>query len=203
MTVVELSSYHTADLETGPEVALVTNLFREHTDWHGSRRPTAPTSCACSACRACAWRSSSARDQWLRAELEGRPHANRPRADRRRGATGTDTDDAVPRLLRYGVADGWDSVAEGSRERRAARKRRRAAAARRAQRAQPVRRRSPRSKRSASCRRAAWLRWTASGRWRTDSRRSPSATACCGSTTASRPRPSRRSRRSRASPAAS
>ena len=36
VTVVELSSYHTADLETGPEVALVTSLFREHTDWHGS-----------------------------------------------------------------------------------------------------------------------------------------------------------------------
>ncbi len=34
--VVELSSYHTADLGTGPEVAVVTNLFREHTDWHGS-----------------------------------------------------------------------------------------------------------------------------------------------------------------------
>lgn len=36
ITVLELSSYHTADLETGPEVALVTNLYREHTDWHGS-----------------------------------------------------------------------------------------------------------------------------------------------------------------------
>ncbi len=36
LAVVELSSYHTADLQTGPEVAVVTNLFREHTDWHGS-----------------------------------------------------------------------------------------------------------------------------------------------------------------------
>jgi UDP-N-acetylmuramoyl-L-alanine---L-glutamate ligase len=36
LAVVELSSYHTADLGTGPEVALVTNLFKEHTDWHGS-----------------------------------------------------------------------------------------------------------------------------------------------------------------------
>ncbi len=36
VTVVELSSYQTADLEVGTEVALVTNLFREHTDWHGS-----------------------------------------------------------------------------------------------------------------------------------------------------------------------
>ena len=36
MAVVELSSYQIADLEVGPEVALVTNLFREHADWHGS-----------------------------------------------------------------------------------------------------------------------------------------------------------------------
>jgi UDP-N-acetylmuramoylalanine--D-glutamate ligase len=34
--VLELSSFHTADLEQGPEVAMVTNLYREHTDWHGS-----------------------------------------------------------------------------------------------------------------------------------------------------------------------
>lgn len=36
VTVVELSSYQLADLNTGPEVAVITNLFREHTDWHGS-----------------------------------------------------------------------------------------------------------------------------------------------------------------------
>jgi UDP-N-acetylmuramoylalanine--D-glutamate ligase len=36
ITVVELSSYQIADLRQGPQVALVTNLFREHTDWHGS-----------------------------------------------------------------------------------------------------------------------------------------------------------------------
>ena len=34
--VCELSSYQIADLTTGPEVALLTNLYREHTDWHGS-----------------------------------------------------------------------------------------------------------------------------------------------------------------------
>ncbi len=34
--VLELSSYQIADLQDGPEVALITNLFREHTDWHGS-----------------------------------------------------------------------------------------------------------------------------------------------------------------------
>ena len=36
LAVVELSSYHLADLETGPEVAVITNLFAEHADWHGS-----------------------------------------------------------------------------------------------------------------------------------------------------------------------
>lgn len=36
LTVVELSSYQIADLETGPEVAVVTNLHREHLNWHGS-----------------------------------------------------------------------------------------------------------------------------------------------------------------------
>src|SRR4029077_11820723 len=36
VTVVELSSYQIADLQSGPEVALITNLFKEHTDWHGS-----------------------------------------------------------------------------------------------------------------------------------------------------------------------
>ncbi len=34
--VCELSSYQLADLTTGPEVAVMTNLYREHTDWHGS-----------------------------------------------------------------------------------------------------------------------------------------------------------------------
>jgi UDP-N-acetylmuramoylalanine--D-glutamate ligase len=33
--VVELSSYQAADLVTGPAVAAVTNLYKEHTDWHG------------------------------------------------------------------------------------------------------------------------------------------------------------------------
>ncbi len=34
--VLELSSYQIADLETGPETAILTNLYREHVDWHGS-----------------------------------------------------------------------------------------------------------------------------------------------------------------------
>ena len=38
LVVLELSSYQIADLEQGPEVALVTNIYREHTDWHGSEQ---------------------------------------------------------------------------------------------------------------------------------------------------------------------
>jgi UDP-N-acetylmuramoylalanine--D-glutamate ligase len=36
LAVVELSSYQIADLAVGPQVAVLTNLFREHMDWHGS-----------------------------------------------------------------------------------------------------------------------------------------------------------------------
>ncbi|MBV8219573.1 MAG: hypothetical protein JO325_13990, partial [Solirubrobacterales bacterium] len=32
--VLELSSYQIADLSQGPEVAAITNLYREHVDWH-------------------------------------------------------------------------------------------------------------------------------------------------------------------------
>ncbi|HEY1834510.1 MAG TPA: UDP-N-acetylmuramoyl-L-alanine--D-glutamate ligase [Solirubrobacteraceae bacterium] len=35
--VLELSSYQIADLASGPEVALITNLYDEHLDWHRSR----------------------------------------------------------------------------------------------------------------------------------------------------------------------
>jgi len=36
LAIVELSSYHVADLAVGPEVAVITNLYDEHADWHGS-----------------------------------------------------------------------------------------------------------------------------------------------------------------------
>jgi UDP-N-acetylmuramoylalanine--D-glutamate ligase len=36
LAVVELSSYQIADLASGPEVAVITSLFPEHLDWHGS-----------------------------------------------------------------------------------------------------------------------------------------------------------------------
>jgi UDP-N-acetylmuramoylalanine--D-glutamate ligase len=34
LAVVELSSYQTADLPIGPEVAMASNLYREHLNWH-------------------------------------------------------------------------------------------------------------------------------------------------------------------------
>ncbi len=36
LTFLELSSYQIADLTNGPETAVITNLFREHLDWHRS-----------------------------------------------------------------------------------------------------------------------------------------------------------------------
>jgi UDP-N-acetylmuramoyl-L-alanine---L-glutamate ligase len=38
LAIVELSSYHVADLTTGPETAVITSLFAEHADWHGSEQ---------------------------------------------------------------------------------------------------------------------------------------------------------------------
>lgn len=36
LAIVELSSYQIADLQVGPQIAVLTNLYREHADWHGS-----------------------------------------------------------------------------------------------------------------------------------------------------------------------
>lgn len=36
LIVLELSSYQIADLTQGPEIAVITNLYREHLDWHGT-----------------------------------------------------------------------------------------------------------------------------------------------------------------------
>jgi UDP-N-acetylmuramoyl-L-alanine---L-glutamate ligase len=83
--VVELSSYQIADLETGPQVAVITNLFREHTDWHGSEE---------------AYRRDKLR-------LLGLPGVQAAVLNAREA----DLLDAVPagagRVL-YGTSDGWD-----------------------------------------------------------------------------------------------
>lgn len=36
LAVIELSSYQVADLEAGPETAVVSNVYAEHVNWHGS-----------------------------------------------------------------------------------------------------------------------------------------------------------------------
>lgn len=36
LAVIELSSYQIADLRTGPETAVVSNVYTEHVNWHGS-----------------------------------------------------------------------------------------------------------------------------------------------------------------------
>ena len=38
LSVIELSSYQIADLEVGPQVVVLTNLHREHIDWHRSEQ---------------------------------------------------------------------------------------------------------------------------------------------------------------------
>ncbi len=89
VTVLELSSYHTADLEIGPEVALVTNLYREHTDWHGSEQ---------------AYRADKLR-------LLGLPGVRvAVLSARDEGLTQTA---AELETLRFGLPGGWDATAAG------------------------------------------------------------------------------------------
>jgi UDP-N-acetylmuramoyl-L-alanine---L-glutamate ligase len=89
IVVLELSSYQIADLDSGPEVALVTNLFKEHSDWHGSEA---------------AYRKDKLR-------LLGLPGV--------RMAVLNGREDSLaglcppPEITRYGVAEGWDASGEG------------------------------------------------------------------------------------------
>jgi len=89
VTVLELSSYQIADLQTGPQVALITNLFREHTDWHGSED---------------AYRADKLRVLDLPGVQVGVLNA------RDEGLMAAETH--VP-VARYGLPDGWDVRAEG------------------------------------------------------------------------------------------
>jgi UDP-N-acetylmuramoylalanine--D-glutamate ligase len=90
LAVVELSSYQIADLDTGPEVCVITNLFREHTDWHGSEE---------------AYRADKLR-------LLGLPGVRaavvNARDERLVNAVGAGT---APTL--YGTPDGWDAGPDG------------------------------------------------------------------------------------------
>jgi UDP-N-acetylmuramoylalanine--D-glutamate ligase len=93
VTVLELSSYQTADLDTGPEVALVTNLFKEHTDWHGSEH---------------AYRAEKLR----LLELPGVRVCVLNARDERLAAEGERLARNRVEVRRFGAPDGWD-VLEG------------------------------------------------------------------------------------------
>ncbi|HEV3034803.1 MAG TPA: UDP-N-acetylmuramoyl-L-alanine--D-glutamate ligase [Solirubrobacteraceae bacterium] len=89
VTVLELSSYHTADLEIGPEVAVVTNLYREHADWHGSEQ---------------AYRA----DKLRVLGLPGVRVAVLSARDERLAELAPDVE-----TIRYGQPGGWDALAAG------------------------------------------------------------------------------------------
>ena len=88
VTVLELSSYHIADLDMGPEVALVTSLFREHTDWHGSEEAYRADKLRLLGLPGVRKAVINARDPGLAAVLAG---------------TGSQSDTRA-----YGVPDAWD-----------------------------------------------------------------------------------------------
>ncbi|HLH14582.1 MAG TPA: UDP-N-acetylmuramoyl-L-alanine--D-glutamate ligase [Solirubrobacteraceae bacterium] len=102
LTVLELSSYHIADLRSGPQVALVTSLFREHTDWHGSEDAYRADKLRLLTLPEVRTAVINARDAGLAEALGG----SGPRA-------GGDALVGAPRTVRYGVREGWDVLAEG------------------------------------------------------------------------------------------
>ena len=97
VTVAELSSYQIADLDEGPEVVLITNLFREHTDWHTSEE---------------AYRADKLRILGLPGVRVGVINA------RDEGLAGVLAEPSAGvhadlEMIRYGVPDGWDVLADG------------------------------------------------------------------------------------------
>jgi UDP-N-acetylmuramoylalanine--D-glutamate ligase len=89
LTVLELSSYQIADLELGPEVAVMTNLFKEHTNWHGSEERYRSEKLRLLTLPGLRFSVLNARDPQLEAAA----------------TAGT--------LLRYGTAEGWDADPRG------------------------------------------------------------------------------------------
>jgi UDP-N-acetylmuramoyl-L-alanine---L-glutamate ligase len=90
LAVVELSSYQIADLVSGPEVAVITNLFREHADWHGSEH---------------AYRAEKLR-------IVGLPGVRVTVYNAREAPLAGTFGDAGA-VVPYGVPDGWDVVPQG------------------------------------------------------------------------------------------
>jgi UDP-N-acetylmuramoylalanine--D-glutamate ligase len=93
LAVVELSSYHLADLETGPEVAVITNLFAEHADWHGSER---------------AYRADKLRILSLPGVSTVVAPASQPELAQ---------EPTAARRVLFGLGDGWDATPAGIAER--------------------------------------------------------------------------------------
>jgi UDP-N-acetylmuramoyl-L-alanine---L-glutamate ligase len=89
LAIVELSSYQIADLASGPEVAVFTNLYREHADWHGSEQ---------------AYRADKLRLLTLEQVREAVLPARQP--ELARAGTGA-------RRRLYGSPEGWDVDAAG------------------------------------------------------------------------------------------
>lgn len=98
VTVVELSSFHIADLQTGPQVALITNLFREHADWHGSEGAYRAEKLRILELPGVRVSVVNAHDAQLMGALAAMAHPNIR---------------APIETRRFGVSDGWDVVAEG------------------------------------------------------------------------------------------
>jgi len=91
LTVLELSSYQVADLQVGPQVVLLTNLFREHTDWHGSEE---------------AYRADKLR-------LLGLPGVRSAVVNGREPALLAAARAVSAEVTLYGVAGGWDAGVNG------------------------------------------------------------------------------------------
>lgn len=89
VAVVELSSYQISDMTTGPQVAVLTNLFREHTDWHGSEDSYRADKLRIARLDGVRATVINGRDPVLDAEITG------------------------PGVVRYGLRDGWHVVNGG------------------------------------------------------------------------------------------
>jgi UDP-N-acetylmuramoylalanine--D-glutamate ligase len=113
VTVVELSSYHTADLATGPEVALVTSLFREHTDWHGSEAAYRADKLRLLGLSGVRVVVVNWRDERLRGELARAAHTSLDGARTACSAPTAADRQELGSMLRYGVPDAWDVVVDG------------------------------------------------------------------------------------------
>ena len=100
LIVLELSSYQIADMQSGPGVALVTNLFKEHTNWHGSEERYRAEKLRLLALPGVRVAVLNARDPVLAALGTGAAQERLP---------------AELQLLRYGSPEGWDAQADGVR----------------------------------------------------------------------------------------